>query len=177
MVHSNLDKYFLSVIESVDLLHQNKFMGQALTIIYSTIDACGLLDAPDFQDKATGNTFKSWVNKYMLEDDALECNADDLWGARCAVLHTHTSTSDLSKANKVREIQYISGPPQHPVVEAFMVASKDIGQGKAIGVNIDLLVIDFLNAIAKFSTEFSVRAKKSEVCSERASKILLHFAI
>ncbi|HHF3195268.1 TPA: hypothetical protein ACPJ2I_004742 [Vibrio alginolyticus] len=177
MEQSNIDKYFITVIESVDLLHQNKFMGQALTVIYSTIDACGLLDAPDSQEKATSSTFKSWVNKYMFENDSLECNADDLWGARCAVLHTHTSTSDLSKANRVREIQYISGPPQHPVVEAFMVASKEVGEGKAIGVNIDLLVIDFLKAIAKFSAEFSVRAKQSEVCRERASQILLHFAM
>ncbi|HCH2845197.1 hypothetical protein NOK91_24570 [Vibrio parahaemolyticus] len=177
MEQTNIDKYFITVIEAVDLLHKNKFMGQALTIIYSTIDACGLLDAPDSQEKATGSSFKSWVNKYMLEDESLECNADDLWGARCAVLHTHTSTSDLSKANRVREIQYISGPPQHPVVEAFMIASKEIVEGKVVGINVDILVIDFLKAIAKFSNEFSERAKQSEVCQERASKILLHFAL
>lgn len=134
MEQSNIDNYFISVIEAVDLLHQNKLMGQALTVIYSSIDACGLLDAQDSQENATGSTFKSWVNKYMLEENSLECNADDLWGGRCAVLHTHTSTSDLSKANRVREIQYISGPPQHPVVEAFMVASKEVGDRKAIGV-------------------------------------------
>lgn len=177
MEKSNIDEYFITAIEAVDLLHQNKFMGQVLTIIYSTIDACGLLDAPDSQDKATGCTFKSWVSKYMLDDESLECNADDLWGARCAILHTHTSTSDLSKANRVREIQYISGPPQHPVVEAFIVASKEINDDKTIGINIDLLVIDFLRAIAKFSADFAERAKQSEVCRERASKILLHFAI
>ncbi|ELB2862472.1 hypothetical protein QNE90_002081 [Vibrio alginolyticus] len=177
MEQSDIEKYFMAAIEAVDLLHENKLMGQALTIIYSTIDACGLLDAPDSQHKATGSTFKSWVNKYMLEDESLECDADDLWGARCAVLHTHTSTSDLSKANKAREIQYVSGPPQHPLVVAFMVASKKIGEGKIIGINIDLLVIDFFKAISKFSAEFSEQAKQSEVVRERASQILLHFAL
>lgn len=177
MEKSNLDKYFYSVIEAVGILHQKKLMGQALTIIYSSIDACGLLNAPDTQEKATGQTFKAWVNKYMLADLPLEYNADDLWGARCAVLHTHTLASDLSNASKVRELQYISSPPEHPIVEAFISASKDIGNGKSIGVNIDLLVIDFLQAISKFSKEFSQRAEQSEICRNRASKILLHFSM
>ncbi|WP_351189338.1 hypothetical protein [Shewanella sp. TB4-MNA-CIBAN-0142] len=177
MEQSNLDKYFQSVINAIDLLHQNKLMGQALTVMYSTIDACGLLNAPASQEKATGKTFKSWVNQYMLTSDVLECNAEDLWGARCAVLHTHTSASDLSKAATVREIQYVSGPPGHPLVEAFISASKDIGNGNSIGVNIDLLVIDFLKAIGKFSKEFSELAAHSEACRNRASKILQHFAM
>lgn len=177
MEQSNLDKYFQSVIEATDLLYQNKLMGQVLTVMHSTIDACGLLNAPATQEKASGKTFKYWVNQYMLASDLLECDAEDLWGARCAVLHTHTSASDLSKAAKVREIQYVSGPPGHPVVEAFISASKDIGNGNSIGVNIDLLVIDFLEAIGKFSKDFSELSAHSEAHRNRASKILLHFAM
>lgn len=86
MEKSNIDNHFITAIEAVDLLHQNKFMGQVLTIIYSTIDTCGLLDAPDSQDKATGSTFKSRVSKYMLDDESLECNADDLWGGKMRYL-------------------------------------------------------------------------------------------
>ena len=177
MKESNIDKYFYSVIEAVDILHQRKLMGQVLTIIYSSIDACGLLDAPNAQEKATGKTFKTWVDKYMLSDSSLECTSDDLWGARCAVLHTHTSASDLSKASKVRELQYISGPPEHPVVAVFIEASKDIGNGQNIGINIDILVMEFLEAISKFSQDFSVRVEESDVCRQRAAQILQHFTM
>ncbi|PKF56409.1 hypothetical protein CW748_10680 [Alteromonadales bacterium alter-6D02] len=177
MSESNIEKYIHSVIEAVDILHQKQLMGQVLTIIYSSIDACGLLDAPINQEKATGKTFKDWVNKYMLSDSSIECSADDLWGARCAVLHTHTTTSDLSKASKVKELQYISGPPENPVVIAFLKASKDIGENESIGINIDLLLMDFLKAISKFNDEFSARIIDCEVSNSRASKVLLHFAM
>ena len=177
MSESNIEKYIHSVVEAVDILHQKKLMGQVLTIIYSSIDACGLLDAPINQEKATGTTFKNWVNKHMLSDHTIECSADDLWGARCAVLHTHTTTSDLSKASKVKELQYISGPPEHPLVIAFLEASKDIGEHESIGINIDLLIIAFLKAISKFNKEFLARIIDCEVSKNRASKVLLHFAM
>lgn len=177
MKKPNVDKYFNSVVEAVDLLFQKKLIGQALTIIYSSIDAFGLLNAPENQETATGQTFKAWVNKYMLVYDSLEYSADDLWGARCAILHTHTSESYLSKASKVREIQYISGPSEHPVVKRAISISKDLANGNYILINVDLLVINFLNAIGKFSKEFAEHAKQSEVCRKRASKILSHFTM
>ena len=177
MKDSNIEKYINSVIEAVDILHEKALFGQVLTIIYSSIDACGLLDASAEQNKATGKTFKDWVNKYLLPVSSLECSADDLWGARCAVLHTHTAVSDLSKASKVKEIQYISGPPEHPLVIAFLKASKDIGEKESIGVNIDILLMDFLKAIEKFNTEFIDRIKTCDVLKNRASRVLLNHAM
>lgn len=177
MENYNIEKYFNSVVEAVDLLHQKMLLSQALTIIYSSIDACGLLNAPDLQEKSTGTTFKAWVEKYMLISNTLECSADDLWGARCAVLHTHSSISDLSKASKVREIQYISGPPEDLKVKAFIAAAKDIGDRNSIMVNIDLLIIDFVDAIGRFSKEMTQRIEQSEVCRQRASYVLQNFAL
>ena len=177
MSNSNIEKYFFTVIESVDLLHKNTFMGQMLTIIYSSIDTFGLLDAPENVKKSSGKTFQDWVDKYLLKDSSLACSAKDLWGARCGVLHTHTTESDLSKkeVNPVKEIQYISGPSDHPMVKAFIEAAPDIGN--SIGINIDILVIDFLKAINRFNTDFVKKLSSSDACQTRTNKILTHFSL
>src|ERR1017187_6270801 len=64
----------------------------SLVLIYSGFDTFGLLSAhPNVLD-ASGDTYKQWCEKYILpriksvEGD--QVTADDLWGARCGMLHT-----------------------------------------------------------------------------------------
>lgn len=106
-----ISEYFIDSIKAVGLLYSNKLIGQALILIFSTIDAVGLLNAPKSQKRSTQETFKSWVKKYMLNDPRVEYTARDLWASRCATLHTYTTSSDLSNSGKAKEILFYSGDP------------------------------------------------------------------
>jgi hypothetical protein len=43
----------------------------------------------------------------MLPGSDLECDAEEIWGARCGLLHTLTAESNMSRNRGVRMINYI----------------------------------------------------------------------
>ncbi len=82
----------------------------SLILIYSGIDTFGLLAASPVVLDATGDTYKQWCEKYILprihsvEDKPV--TADDLWAARCGVLHTSTPLSRHERKGKAHQIWY-----------------------------------------------------------------------
>jgi hypothetical protein len=82
----------------------------ALTIIYSGIDSFGWLAAPPGVLDASSNTFKQWCEKYILTRfesvDSTPITPDDLWAARCGILHTSTPLSQKEREGKARQIFY-----------------------------------------------------------------------
>jgi hypothetical protein len=95
-IDQKIESFCINTLKGLSLLYENRLYGQMLVLIYSFIDSAGLLDAPSSQSKATGESFKNWVKKYIINDSQINFNEVDLWSARCAVLHTFTSQSDLS---------------------------------------------------------------------------------
>ncbi|WP_025562684.1 hypothetical protein [Psychromonas sp. SP041] len=172
MPNSNIESICIPIIDSVDLLHEKKLLGQCLVIIYSSIDAFGFLDAEESQVKATGTTFKDWCDKYLLSSGVIPGCSADFWGARCGVLHTHMAESDLSNRNTVKKIRYVSGPPDDEKVILFLNYTNNICGDDNLGINIDLLVIEFLKATVKFSKDFAIKYHQSDIYKERESKIL-----
>jgi hypothetical protein len=63
----------------------------AVMLIYAAIDQMSWLSIPG--PMSYGPDFKNWVKKYMLENGNLICSEDDLWAARCGLLHTGTAES------------------------------------------------------------------------------------
>ncbi len=82
----------------------------SLVLLYSGIDTLGLLAAPPSENNATKGTFQNWCNAYLLtrlkSTDGKALTALDLYAARCGILHTSTSVSNLSREGEAREVQY-----------------------------------------------------------------------
>jgi len=135
----------------------------------------GLLDAPPSQASATGTSFKNWVKNYILSYPNIEFNEDDLWGARCAVLHTFTSESDLSKANKVREIQYIAGKKEG--MEPLLNQIRTLHNGKHVPAFIGDLIFALFEGIKKFTPVLLSNCKNDPAYEKRLNKILQTYAI
>jgi hypothetical protein len=76
-IDSRIEKYLSNSLHGLNLLYGAKLYGQMLVLLYSCIDAMGLLDAPPSQIKATGDSFKNWVKKYMLGDPRINFNELD----------------------------------------------------------------------------------------------------
>ena len=134
-IEQMIEGYFLSTTKAIGILFRERLLPHSLIVIYSTIDTCGLLDAPSTQTVATGASFKEWVKKYVLVYPGLEFNEIDLWAARCAVLHTFTTESDLSNAGKARELQYYTGDKSAPHIQRFISFTKSYQGGKHLPVH------------------------------------------
>ena len=167
-----IEGFFLSTTKAVGTLFKEQLIGHSLIVIYSAIDTCGLLDAPAAQNSATGLSFKAWVKKYLLASSSLEFNEDDLWAARCAVLHTFTSESDLSKSGKARQLQYYTGDKSAPHIQDFISFTKSHDSGNHLPVHYGDLCEAFFQAMKAFIPDLSANCHKSPDHLKRLRKIL-----
>lgn len=94
--------------EAVKLCLEKRLQLPALILIYSWIDIMGWLNCDDSAEKSR-TSFTRWVNEFLLPAKPLPCNADELWGARCGLIHRMSPSSDLSDRGKVRQIAYAWG--------------------------------------------------------------------
>lgn len=173
-VEDMIVNFATDTIKSAALLHDNHYYGQMMVIIFSAIDTMGLLDAPPTQNKATGDTFKAWVRNYLLPaDPALLFNDVDFWGARCGVLHTFGTASDLSNAGHARQLQYIGGDPDSELFKAFFAAVPTIdGGGKHVPVSYDAVFVAFMNATKQFATVLEQNCKTDAAYEKRLRRVL-----
>lgn len=96
---------FAEFLTAIQRCTQQDLTTPAVILIYSLVDIAGWLDSK--APRASAKSFKDWANRYLLRGDPpLECNADDLWNARCGVVHTMSPYSDREK---LRRIYYTTG--------------------------------------------------------------------
>ena len=97
-------------IEAITLCLSSALPENALTLIYSGIDTLGFLDAPARQQWATQASFEDWARCYVLPSLTPVVGGSptpvDLYGARCGILHTSSSSSRLGRKGIAREIWY-----------------------------------------------------------------------
>ena len=102
--------WFKLQLKAIGTLWDAELPEAALTIIYSGIDSFGLLAAPPGVLDASGETFKQWCEKYILTRlqsvDGAPITSEDLWAARCGILHTATPLSRLEREGIARQIFY-----------------------------------------------------------------------
>lgn len=96
---------FAEFLTAIQHCVQQDLTTPAVILIYSLVDIAGWLDGKG--PRATAKSFKDWANRYLLSGNPpLECNADDLWNARCGVVHTMSPYSDR---DRLRRIYYTTG--------------------------------------------------------------------
>jgi hypothetical protein len=107
---SQMFSWFKKQLKAIETLWDAGLPEASLTIIYSGIDSFGLLAAPPDVLDASGKTFKQWCEKYILTRlqsvDGTPITSEDLWGARCGVLHTSTPLSRTERDGKARQVFY-----------------------------------------------------------------------
>jgi hypothetical protein len=167
-------KYIESSSSSFKLLLNNGYFGQALIVMYSTMDALGLLLAPVEQETATGATFKTWAIKFFLPhaNAELDVNDSDLWGARCGVLHTFTSEFDSSRNTTARQVQYFSGDSRSTIGKALSAAAKEIDGGIHIMVSIEDIAACFYRSLSSSVEEFAKMCAANPAHGAKLGKVL-----
>jgi hypothetical protein len=139
------------------------------TLIYSTIDALSPLTRPLKAKDTTRDVFMDWVRRYVRPELNLHCSAEDLYGARCGILHTYAPNSKLWGQGKAKALIYKwrNGPDPDPArtiplsTDAITLYIEDLR--RAVGE----AVTTFLGAI-----ENSPELQRSNITVESCSAII-----
>lgn len=150
------------ILKGIDVCLKAQCLVSAVSLIFSGIDSLAALTRGLDEVSTSRQVFKAWVDRYLLPDPNLSCNATDLYAARCGVLHTYSPESDLMKQGKAQPIiyQWHEGPD----ADATVPLPPD-----SIVVSVEDLYSAFKGAIKKF-------LRDAEINDEVKAKVRHHLA-
>lgn len=109
MTTDTLRRTIAELVKSVNLLYRNGLHIPSVMMTYAAIDILAALARPANAQETSGANFRAWVDQYLLPGSRLKCNADDIWGARCGLLHAYVPESRHSRDGKARKLVYVIG--------------------------------------------------------------------
>lgn len=145
---------------------ENSCFSSAIILIYSGIDTMAFLGMPSTQTDVTRNDFINWCDKYIKFHCNEQLTGLDLYGARCGVLHNHSSYSRLSRSGQCRLIGYMS--KSVPEIRYEPKVSKEL-----VLVSVPALAGAFFEGVDKFLIDLFANKDKAKIAEERF-KTLLH---
>lgn len=164
MAFENLREELFKICEAIDLCMSKKLITPSLIVLYSGMDILGWLEYGDSLN--SGQRFRKWVDSYILPLSGSSCDATDLYGARCGLIHTFTPDSDLSKKGKARKILYAWGTSEiHALNEMIDLANMN----EYVPVKIEILITVFRNGIESFLADLEKMPEKAQAVYARAA--------
>lgn len=144
----------------------------ALLLIYAGIDILGAIDRPRDKAVQSGEDFKAWADRYMSPEKSLGCTSDDLWGARCGLLHSYTSESRTSQMGSAKMVFYSWGIGKS---EDYNLLLQQSGfDDTAVAVQVETLHKCFSNGIFRFVASLETDNDQRELVYGRANKFFKH---
>lgn len=141
-----LIKFIGSVTEAIQLCFDRKLIAPGLMILYASLDILAGLNRPEEKQESDSEDFKAWVNTYLLPDSCLNVTAEDLWAARCGLLHNYSPRSRPVIRGGAREIYYTWGPGRVEELEAAIEASRI----NAVVLHVDDILRAFQESFRRF---------------------------
>ena len=115
--------------------------GSAVILIYSGIDAMAYVSLPAGHDSVKRDDFVRWANQYMGLCKSGDLSGDEIYSARCGMLHTYGVASDMTRSGRCRNIGYVEDilPPVRfdPSVSSdlVLVSVKALAEGFFSGID------------------------------------------
>lgn len=92
----------------IEVAVDNDCLASAVILIYSGIDTMAYLAMPKGQTDVKGEYFIDWAGRYIRFPCKDQLTGVDLYGARCAMVHTYSVSSKLLREGKARIIGYLN---------------------------------------------------------------------
>ena len=138
----------------------------ALIMIYSAIDSVSWLATENKNDKV-GDRFKAWVDNWMLKAFHLPCSSEELYGARCGILHTLTADSTLSEKKNIRCIYYAWGNSETDDLETTF---DDLNRSDLVAVHLEDLYEAFKLGMANFLENVTKDKELTEKINKKSNR-------
>jgi hypothetical protein len=110
------------------------------------MDSMAFLAMPKEQTDVSGKDFIEWADRYIKFQCKDQLTGADLYGARCAMVHTYSVYSRMSREGKARIIGYMDkSVPEvryNPDVSRELVLASVPGLAEAFFRGIDKFLVD-----------------------------------
>jgi len=140
-----------------------------LILVYSAMDILASLSRPAHRDEAGRRGFIEWVKIYLLPGSKLTCTPEDLYGARCGLLHTYSAESRFSHEGKARQVYYAWGTADAEDLDATVGITSF--RNLAVAVHIDELLIALKSGFQKFMKDVANDPERGQLVRMRVGKI------
>jgi hypothetical protein len=150
---------------------KNKEKISCLILFYSTIDIMAWLSRDPHDADSTREDFIRWVEEFLLPGSGLDCKGEDLYAARCAVIHSYTQVWGISQNNKVgaNKIHYIWSKVSNSTAKK----NKSKPTDETISIPVESLVKALQTAIQRFNNSLTDNRAMFELINERSKKFFI----
>jgi hypothetical protein len=144
----------------------------ALVLLYSAIDVFASLVRPETEPDTHGGHFKKWAQDYMIGSSRLTIASEDLWGARCGLLHTHSPLSRDSREAKARELAYYRARAPTPDMQQVLGSTlKSVRTRGELPVDVDVLYAAFQDGVRRFLADIQRDPELEKRAVHHSSKL------
>ena len=151
--------YLMRQIDAIVILKREERFEAALMLTYAGIDHLSWLSNPG---EETGSAeFKAWAEKY-LDLASIGCSSNDLWGARCGLLHTAAAESRDFRSDKAKLVYYTDGA----------VRVSENSDLNVVFVHVTNLFVSFLQGAVRCVGDCEVDPAKLALIEGKASRVL-----
>lgn len=157
-------------MRAVTVLRANKLFTHALAAMFSSIDKMAWLTTLDHESE--GKDFKAWVDTYFISSRSLPYTANDLWAARCGLLHTGAAESRDYRKNNANLIYYLvnhkrSDAEVMQIIDPYL-QNQGIARSRVTLVQYHDLLIDYIDALGRFKDALQRDATLHAGAAEKA---------
>jgi len=151
--------------QDIRVLLDNKRYRGVLILVYSGIDTMAFLGIPESQVEVKPSDFINWGDKYIEFSCDEQVTGEELYSARCGILHTYSPHSRSSRSGKCRIIGYMDkGVPE---VRYNPQKSKDL-----VMVSIPALVNALFAGVDGFLIDLYSNSEKARIADARFRNLL-----
>lgn len=165
-----MNAIYKGIRRGIEITVDNNCLGSAVILILSAIDTMGYLAMPENQQDVTKVDFINWAEKYVRFPCREQLSGADLYGARCAMLHTYGAQSKMSRNGECRVILWMSH-----AIPPIMTSPKTPGY---VMVSIPALRDALFDGIATFlvNTFRDPKSKEAELANRRLRSLVHELA-
>ena len=129
------------------------------------------LSLPENEVRQTKQHFKRWVDTYMKAhpDQPYQYNSDELYAARCAVLHNYGSQANLHEKNEALKLIGYHDGGMHFVNENI--------DDRLVIIGTKSFINDFVLAVDRFLTDFGKDPQLKALVEKRLKDVFSIYPI
>ena len=147
---------------------QNEYWLSALKLIYSGIDNLAWLSRVHDRPNVEKKDFMDFVNKYLLPGSGLRCSSEELYSARCGLLHSNTAESEISRSGRARYLSYATGLSSEERGYEHMLPES---RYRHVVLNIDKLYNAYNRSIDRLNQRISEEANFADLIYRHSIKL------
>jgi hypothetical protein len=136
----------LGIKHEIGVALDNGCLRAAVISTYAGIDAMAFLGMPAGQNEVQKKDFIDWAARYIRFPCKEQLTGEDMYGARCAMLHRYGSKSRMSEMGLCRQVAYMDkSVPEvrfNPAVSTELVLVSVSALCEALFSGVDRFIVD-----------------------------------